>query len=48
MRQRRSTFKTFKRATDVLDNVIVVTVYVIVLGLVLRQLYRFVQEAFSR
>jgi len=46
--RRRSTFKSFQKAAGTLDNVIAVIVYVIATGLVLRQLYRFVEGAFSR
>jgi len=40
--------KAGQKAMRTLDTIIVVVVYVAVAGLVLRELYRFVQEAVSR
>jgi hypothetical protein len=40
--------KAGQKAMRILDNIIVVAVYVVVAGVVLRELYRFVQEAVSR
>jgi hypothetical protein len=36
----------FQKANDVLDNIIVVIVYIVVTGFYLAKLYRFVQDAF--
>ena len=40
--------KAGQKAMRILDNIIVVAVYVAVAGVVLRELYRFVQKAVSR
>jgi hypothetical protein len=39
----RSRSKVFQKANDMLDNIIAVTVYVIVAGFYLSKLYRFIQ-----
>lgn len=40
--------KAGQKAMRILDKIIVVAVYVVVAGVVLRELYRFVQKAVSR
>jgi hypothetical protein len=40
--------KAGQKAMHILDNIVLVAVYVVVLGVVLRELYRFVQEAVGR
>jgi hypothetical protein len=40
--------KAGQKAMRILDNIVLVAVYVVVLGVVLRELYRFVQEAVGR
>jgi hypothetical protein len=44
----RSISKAGQNAMRILDNIIVLAVYVVVAGVILRELYRFVQEAVSR
>jgi uncharacterized membrane-anchored protein len=43
--RRRSKFKVFLKANEVLDNLIAVIVYVVVAGFYLFKLYHFVQAA---
>jgi hypothetical protein len=43
----RSISKAGQNAMRILDNIIVLVVYVVVAAVVLRELYRFVQDAFS-
>ena len=40
--------KAGQKAMRIVDNTIVVAVYIVVAGVVLRELYRFVQNAVSR
>jgi hypothetical protein len=40
--------KAGQKAMRILDNIIVVAIYVAVASVVLRELYRFVQQAISR
>ena len=44
----RSISKAGQKAMRILDNFILLAVYVVVAGVVLRELYRFVQKAVSR
>ena len=46
--QARSRLKAFQKAMNILDNIVAVIAYVVVAGLAVSELYRFVQRVVSR